>query len=164
MLPDVGPTKGPAVVGVFKIPKRAIREDTESASVDVHTFVDRARCVKIGGAAHVRPGAAAEGRGLEGQIHTGDGTAVVHLDFHPVVMPAIGAADDDGGRLTDGGRACLFGQSSRRGRSPWHGGHEEDQKHRNKASARGHVSPPSSSPLNASEHLFGRAEPLDWAG
>ena len=164
MFPDVRSTQGPAVVRVLKVPERSIRKNGKGAPVDVDAFVDRACRVEIRSTAHVGPRASAKRGGFERQVHAGNGTPVVHIHLDPVIETTFGSTDDDGRGFPDGGKHRGIRQRGRRGEGPRHGRHEQDKEDRNKASVRGHDAPPSSSPLNASEHVHRRAEPLDWGG
>ena len=151
VLPDVRTAKGPTVVRVLKVPKRAIRKNAEGAAVDVDAIVDRTRRVKVRSTTQVCTGASPERCGLEGQIHASDGTPVIHVHLDPIVKATVSPTDDDGGRFTKARERRRFRQGGGRSRSPRHRGHEEDKEDRDKASAVGHASPPSSSPLNASD-------------
>ena len=114
MLPDVRTAKGPTVVRVLKIPKCAIGENAEGATVDVDAIVDRTRRVKVRRTAQVCTGATTERCRFEGQIHASDGTPVVHVDLDPVVKATVSPTDDNGGRFTKTENALVSRQGGRR--------------------------------------------------
>ncbi len=118
------------MVWIFEVPERPVGKDGQGAAVDVHAFVDRTWGIKIGCTAQIGAGASAERSRFKGQVHAGDGTSVVHVNFNSVVLTTIGRADDDRGSDAHSRKRLRERQGCRRCGCPWHRGHEEDQEQR----------------------------------